>query len=194
MCHLHIYFFFGVTQQVGKRSYAPLGANNACCRMQRVRPAYWIRDAPANDKGQSPSLRHSLSPTPYVRFDERPHPDLGRTATFILGRDISRNAGVVLKLRCVPPYRLLAIESLLQNAMRPHNGDRGMLKSEDDNRLESAPPPPMTSKEGAFAWLQCAGAFCLFFNSWGLVNAFGTKTDFADCLSADSIRRLPRLL
>lgn len=25
----------------------------------------------------------------------------------------------------------------------------------------------------AFAWLQCAGAFFLFFNSWGLVNTFG---------------------
>ena len=28
---------------------------------------------------------------------------------------------------------------------------------------------------GAFAWLQCGGSFFLFFNSWGLVNTFGTS-------------------
>lgn len=27
---------------------------------------------------------------------------------------------------------------------------------------------------GLTAWIQCAGCFVLFFNSWGIVNAFGS--------------------
>lgn len=26
---------------------------------------------------------------------------------------------------------------------------------------------------GSYAWLQCAAAFCVWVNSWGLANAFG---------------------
>jgi hypothetical protein len=35
----------------------------------------------------------------------------------------------------------------------------------------SGPPPP---PDGGFtAWLQCAAGFCVFFNTWGLLNSFG---------------------
>ena len=27
---------------------------------------------------------------------------------------------------------------------------------------------------GLMAWLQCAAGFCIFFNTWGLLNSFGT--------------------
>ncbi|PWY85085.1 MFS general substrate transporter, partial [Aspergillus heteromorphus CBS 117.55] len=37
--------------------------------------------------------------------------------------------------------------------------------------LPLAPPPPPNG--GTLAWLQVAGAFFLFFNSWGVVNTFG---------------------
>ncbi|RAL03497.1 MFS monocarboxylate transporter [Aspergillus ibericus CBS 121593] len=36
---------------------------------------------------------------------------------------------------------------------------------------DTAPPPPPDS--GLTAWLQVLGAFFLFFNSWGILNAFG---------------------
>ncbi|KAF2869474.1 major facilitator superfamily domain-containing protein [Massariosphaeria phaeospora] len=43
-----------------------------------------------------------------------------------------------------------------------------------ENILEEIPSTsPIAQDGGAVAWLQCAGAFCLFFNSWGLVNTFG---------------------
>lgn len=40
--------------------------------------------------------------------------------------------------------------------------------------LQELPPVSPPQDGGAVAWLQCAGAFCLFFNSWGLVNTFGS--------------------
>jgi len=42
--------------------------------------------------------------------------------------------------------------------------------------IESNPvaPPPSDIPNGGFvAWLQCANAFFLFFNSWGIVNTYG---------------------
>lgn len=47
----------------------------------------------------------------------------------------------------------------------------------DNEKPQDAPlPTPLPSfPDGGFtAWLQCAGAFAMLFNSWGLVNAFGT--------------------
>ena len=48
------------------------------------------------------------------------------------------------------------------------------------NHADNDVDPPVEKKNpnamqdgGAFAWLQCAAAFFLFFNSWGLVNMFG---------------------
>ena len=32
---------------------------------------------------------------------------------------------------------------------------------------------PMAPQEGIVAWLQCAAGFCIFFNTWGLLNSFG---------------------
>ncbi|KAF2634175.1 MFS general substrate transporter [Massarina eburnea CBS 473.64] len=46
----------------------------------------------------------------------------------------------------------------------------------EEDAYESIPPPaPQVPLQdgGPVAWMQCAGAFCLFFNSWGLVNTFG---------------------
>ena len=38
--------------------------------------------------------------------------------------------------------------------------------------IATVPAPP----DGGFtAWVQCAGAFILFFNCWGVVNSFGTR-------------------
>ena len=49
--------------------------------------------------------------------------------------------------------------------------------SKEESDLENGASPTTAETHlrdgGAFAWLQCAGAFLLFFNSWGLVNAFG---------------------
>ncbi|KAJ5670773.1 uncharacterized protein N7477_006136 [Penicillium maclennaniae] len=44
-------------------------------------------------------------------------------------------------------------------------------ESEKQTVDHSAPPPPPNG--GLVAWLQVAGAFFLFFNSWGIVNTFG---------------------
>ena len=47
--------------------------------------------------------------------------------------------------------------------------------SQDEAVLPSLNGPPNAWHDGGgIAWLQCAGAFFLFFNSWGLVNTFGT--------------------
>lgn len=35
---------------------------------------------------------------------------------------------------------------------------------------ESSSPPP---DGGIWAWLQCAGGFCICFNTWGMLNSFG---------------------
>ncbi|KAF2230512.1 MFS general substrate transporter [Viridothelium virens] len=43
--------------------------------------------------------------------------------------------------------------------------------------MEEARGPAMKDG-GLFAWLQCAGAFLMFFNSWGLVNSFGAFQTF----------------
>ncbi|KAL5335189.1 hypothetical protein BJX70DRAFT_375748 [Aspergillus crustosus] len=46
---------------------------------------------------------------------------------------------------------------------------------------KSAPPPPPDG--GLTAWLQVAGAFFLFFNSWGIINTFGVyQTYYEDTL------------
>ena len=33
--------------------------------------------------------------------------------------------------------------------------------------------PPPVPDGGFVAWLQCAAGFCIFFNTWGLLNSFG---------------------
>lgn len=39
--------------------------------------------------------------------------------------------------------------------------------------LTDKPVPPDVPDGGFVAWIQCAGAFILFQNSWGIVNTFG---------------------
>ena len=55
---------------------------------------------------------------------------------------------------------------------------------------QEAPRPVLPAAKpkdgGYFAWLQCAGSFCLFLNSWGLVNSFGP----CSCSSRRMIHRL----
>lgn len=51
--------------------------------------------------------------------------------------------------------------------------------SEDSLRANSTKEPekkalPFVSDGGFMAWLQCAAGFCIFFNTWGLLNSFGT--------------------
>lgn len=49
----------------------------------------------------------------------------------------------------------------------------------------SSPPPPPNG--GLQAWLQVAGAFFLFFNSWGVVNTFGVfQSYYKNTLIPDS--------
>lgn len=55
--------------------------------------------------------------------------------------------------------------------------DRRLSDSTAHNLPEETAPrvSPTTKVDGGLtAWLQCAGAFFLFFNSWGIVNTFGT--------------------
>lgn len=42
---------------------------------------------------------------------------------------------------------------------------------EDDKKPAEGPSPPPDG--GLDAWLQVVGGFCLFFNTWGILNAFG---------------------
>lgn len=51
----------------------------------------------------------------------------------------------------------------------------------EKNELVEAEPPnpnnspsPPLSDGGLQGWLQCLGAFFMFFNSWGIVNTFGS--------------------
>ncbi|KAL2861872.1 major facilitator superfamily domain-containing protein [Aspergillus pseudodeflectus] len=49
---------------------------------------------------------------------------------------------------------------------------------------KAAPPPPPDG--GSTAWLQVAGAFFLFFNSWGVINTFGVyQTYYENTLLPD---------
>ncbi|KAJ5569671.1 uncharacterized protein N7459_009101 [Penicillium hispanicum] len=45
--------------------------------------------------------------------------------------------------------------------------------SEVEKQSEQSATPPPPPNGGVVAWLQVAGAFFLFFNSWGVVNTFG---------------------
>lgn len=48
---------------------------------------------------------------------------------------------------------------------------RNQAEPESPKNEASGPPPP---PDGGFeAWSQVAGGFCLFFNTWGILNAFG---------------------
>lgn len=38
----------------------------------------------------------------------------------------------------------------------------------DVNESHFTPPD-----DGFRAWIQCAGGFCIFFNTWGMLNSFG---------------------
>ena len=52
-------------------------------------------------------------------------------------------------------------------------------KKEDEKPSPKPSPPP----DGGFAaWLQCAAAFALFFNAWGIVNTFGETAPFTKTL------------
>ncbi|KAJ5646157.1 hypothetical protein N7490_002529 [Penicillium lividum] len=48
--------------------------------------------------------------------------------------------------------------------------DISEVEKQTPEKLDTPPPPP---NGGPVAWLQVAGAFFLFFNSWGVVNTFG---------------------
>ncbi|GKZ59105.1 hypothetical protein AnigIFM49718_004962 [Aspergillus niger] len=48
-------------------------------------------------------------------------------------------------------------------------------QSVDEDSIPLPPPPP---NGGIFAWVQVAGAFFLFFNSWGIINTFGVYQSY----------------
>lgn len=59
------------------------------------------------------------------------------------------------------------------------------------------PPAPITGLNGSvIAWVQCAGAFFLFFNCWGVVNTFGMHWPSVICCGRFKLfsRHLPNLL
>ncbi|THC89638.1 hypothetical protein EYZ11_010914 [Aspergillus tanneri] len=63
-------------------------------------------------------------------------------------------------------------------------------KKQTPSRPADSPPPPPDG--GLTAWLQVVGAFFLFFNSWGLLNAFGVfqsyyQSDLIPSYSSSSI-------
>ena len=78
------------------------------------------------------------------------------------------------------------MESLHPNPSIERLGERASLENE---LLEAEPPNTNTSRSpplsdgGLQGWLQCLGAFFMFFNSWGIVNTFGSgnpsQLDFA---------------
>ncbi|KAL4780273.1 MFS general substrate transporter [Aspergillus varians] len=68
-------------------------------------------------------------------------------------------------------------------------GGQSDSEKQTAQQLATSPPPP---NGGLAAWLQVAGAFFLFFNSWGIVNTFGVfQSHYEDSLlteySASSI-------
>lgn len=70
------------------------------------------------------------------------------------------------------------LESPRPNPSVERLGERASL--EKNELLEAEPPntnnspsPPL-SDGGLQGWLQCLGAFFMFFNSWGIVNTFGS--------------------
>lgn len=52
--------------------------------------------------------------------------------------------------------------------------EKGLTKGTPTS--QSQPKPVEGLDERLIAWIQCAGAFFLFFNSWGVVNTFGTHS------------------
>ncbi len=38
-------------------------------------------------------------------------------------------------------------------------------------------PPQNAPDGGLMGWIQCAAAFCIFFNTWGLLNTFGADPE-----------------
>ncbi|KAF3384848.1 Riboflavin transporter MCH5 [Penicillium rolfsii] len=71
-------------------------------------------------------------------------------------------------------------EVALGNASSP-----GTVANSDGSEVQNAthkeptpPPPPPPPNGGLTAWLQVAGAFFLFFNSWGVVTTFGVYQSY----------------
>ena len=53
---------------------------------------------------------------------------------------------------------------------------RDPTSRESDDLLRKPPSPPAVPPPpdgGSLAWLQCAGAFFIYFNTWGFVNSYG---------------------
>jgi MFS family permease len=64
--------------------------------------------------------------------------------------------------------------------MRPGSAKQADVEKtvDSDGPLTSAPPPAPSHNNsqpngGLWAWLQVAGGFCIFFNTWGVLNTFG---------------------
>lgn len=64
------------------------------------------------------------------------------------------------------------------------HGVRTDIKADEPPKPSGPPPPP---NGGTRAWLQVLGAFFLNFNTWGLLNTFGTfQSEYSTGLLRDS--------
>ena len=71
-------------------------------------------------------------------------------------------------------------DTALTPTMRPSSARQpDVEKTVDSDDPLTSPPPPAPSHNngqpngGLWAWLQVAAGFCIFFNTWGVLNTFG---------------------
>lgn len=80
-------------------------------------------------------------------------------------------------------------DSALTPTMRPGSAKQTDVEKtvDSDGPLTSAPPPAPSHNNsqpngGLWAWLQVAGGFCIFFNTWGVLNTFGNRNTLDNTL------------
>ena len=61
--------------------------------------------------------------------------------------------------------------------MEGNNVEKGAVENKSSphslQTQESSEAPSAVPDGGFLAWLQCFGAFCVYFNTWGLLNTYG---------------------
>lgn len=54
------------------------------------------------------------------------------------------------------------------------HSDPALVSAPPVSTPPAAPTGPAFPDGGALAWTQCVGGFILYFNTWGMVSAYGT--------------------